>query len=49
VTNHKPLLTGLVQSGPGFGKNIELYEPVQFRLFEKGAKKPDRTGPEGTN
>jgi hypothetical protein len=37
-----------MRSGPGFGGITELYEPVQFRLFEKGPKKPDQTGPEGT-
>jgi hypothetical protein len=43
-----PLLTGEKGSSPGFSKNSTIVDQLQLQLFEKGAKKLDQTGPEGT-
>ena len=35
-------------SGPSFSKNSTIVDQSRLWLFEKGAKKPDQTRPEGT-
>ncbi len=46
---HRPQLTSLKQSGPGFSEYWTIVNQSWSQLFEKGPKKPDWTGPEGTN
>jgi len=38
-----------LQFGHGLNEKWALMDRSRSRLFENGGKKPDRTGPEGTN